>query len=124
MTYENRQNLLDALCANAPEAIAREIAEQALYDLRQIEPLIDQLCMKAFERGLAQGKLQTWFELAWENYCRTEQCPKCGSFNVGAQEVDFGTCRETGYHDAGVMGICYDCGLTAAGEDFAPNVRV
>lgn len=28
-------------------------------------------------------------------------CPECGSLEVTIEEYDFGTCPQTGYHDAG-----------------------
>ena len=36
-------------------------------------------------------------------------CPECGSNNVVIQHFDYGTCRQTGYHDAGEYFYCRDC---------------
>jgi hypothetical protein len=43
-------------------------------------------------------------------------CPDCGSLDLIAEAYDFGTCRETGYADAGARFRCRDCG---AGGDAA-----
>ena len=37
-------------------------------------------------------------------------CPECGSTNLILEEFDFGVCRETGYHDAGELFRCRECG--------------
>jgi hypothetical protein len=48
-------------------------------------------------------------------------CPGCGSDDVKINEYDFGACRETGYHDAGEIFICRECGETGAAEDLGPS---
>jgi hypothetical protein len=116
MTYKDRQLLLDAMVAEAPEVILREIAEDASHTLRLLEPIINAALAKAYD----QGRMQTWLEIAYANYCRTDKCPACGSLNVGAECFDFGTCRETGYQDAGILGLCHDCGHSGDHQDFEP----
>jgi hypothetical protein len=37
-------------------------------------------------------------------------CPQCGRDSVRIEEYDFGTCPETGYHDAGEQFTCCACG--------------
>ncbi len=44
-------------------------------------------------------------------------CPECGSENVRTERFDFGTCRETGYQDAGEAFRCLDCGATGDAEE-------
>ncbi len=46
-------------------------------------------------------------------------CPECGSDNVRVTEYDFGTCPETGYHDAGERFRCLDCGAQGEATDLA-----
>jgi hypothetical protein len=40
------------------------------------------------------------------------RCPDCGSDHLEFREYDYGTCSETGYHDAGVLAHCNNCGAT------------
>lgn len=47
----------------------------------------------------------------------TTMCPECGSDNVVIKPYDFGTCPQTGYHDAGERFECRDCGATGDGSD-------
>jgi len=37
-------------------------------------------------------------------------CSECGSSNIRIAPYDYGVCQETGYHDAGEMYACADCG--------------
>jgi hypothetical protein len=46
-------------------------------------------------------------------------CPDCGSSNVHVEPYDYGFCRETGYHDAGELYACQDCGATGDADDLA-----
>jgi hypothetical protein len=46
-------------------------------------------------------------------------CPECGSHNVRVEPYDYGVCRETGYHDAGEMYVCGDCGTRGDDGDLA-----
>ena len=48
----------------------------------------------------------------------TEQsCPECGSDQVTIRPYDFGTCSETGYHDAGERYRCDACGAQGDVDD-------
>ena len=47
---------------------------------------------------------------------RLMRCSECLSDTVAIHEYDFGTCRQTGYHDAGEMFRCRACG-TFGGVD-------
>lgn len=38
------------------------------------------------------------------------RCPTCGSTDVAVEQYDFGTCQQTGYHDAGERYRCCTCG--------------
>ena len=38
------------------------------------------------------------------------QCPVCNSESVVVEPYDFGTCPQTGYHDAGERYECLECG--------------
>jgi rubredoxin len=44
-------------------------------------------------------------------------CPECLSGEVTVQEYDFGTCPQTGYHDAGERFRCRACGATGDADD-------
>ena len=44
-------------------------------------------------------------------------CPQCGSDNIRIEEYDFGTCRETGYRDAGEVFICRACGAKGDADE-------
>ncbi len=44
-------------------------------------------------------------------------CPACGGNNFRTVEYDFGICRRTGYHDAGVSFECETCGVTGEAKD-------
>lgn len=46
-------------------------------------------------------------------------CPECGSSKVRVEPYDYGVCRETGYHDAGQLYACQDCGATGDADDLA-----
>ena len=39
-------------------------------------------------------------------------CPECASTEVTIVPYDFGTCPQTGYHDAGERFQCRACGAT------------
>jgi len=61
----------------------------------------------------------------------TEQaCPECGSDQVAIKPYDFGTCLETGYHDAGERYCCDACGAQGDVDDMQgalisePNAEV
>ena len=45
------------------------------------------------------------------------RCPDCGSDHLRWEEYDYGTCSETGYHDAGVRAICEECGCNCDERD-------
>jgi hypothetical protein len=45
------------------------------------------------------------------------ECPECGSTNLTIREYDYGRCRETGYHDAGEMFWCLECGEMGDASD-------
>lgn len=45
------------------------------------------------------------------------KCPRCGSDDLRWDEYDGGIDSETGYHDAGELYICEDCGDSGPAED-------
>ena len=45
------------------------------------------------------------------------RCPECTSENVVVEPYDFGTCPQTGYHDAGERFRCLHCGATGDVSD-------
>jgi hypothetical protein len=47
-------------------------------------------------------------------------CPECDSTQLKITEFDFGTCPETGYHDAGERFECQDCGAEGDADDLGP----
>ena len=44
-------------------------------------------------------------------------CPECESDSIVIEQYDYGTCPETGYHDAGERFQCRDCGATGDVSD-------
>ena len=44
-------------------------------------------------------------------------CPNCNSDDLHIEEYDYGVCRETGYHDAGVRYHCRACGDEGDADD-------
>jgi hypothetical protein len=48
-------------------------------------------------------------------------CPECGGGDLAINLYDFGTCRETGYHDAGERFVCLNCGETGDADDLGPS---
>ena len=49
------------------------------------------------------------------------RCPECDSENVVVERYDFGTCPQTGYHDAGERFRCLQCGATGDAGEIACN---
>ena len=45
------------------------------------------------------------------------RCPDCGSDHLRWEEYDYGTCSQTGYHDASVRAICEECGCNCDERD-------
>jgi hypothetical protein len=46
-------------------------------------------------------------------------CPECNSNNIAIKFYDYGTCPQTGYHDAGEYFECNDCGATGEVSELA-----
>lgn len=44
-------------------------------------------------------------------------CPECGSNDIVIEHYDCGVCRETGYHDAGEMYHCRECGARGDADE-------
>ena len=44
-------------------------------------------------------------------------CPECGSNNIVIEHYECGVCRETGYHDAGEMYHCRECGACGGADE-------
>jgi len=47
--------------------------------------------------------------------------PECGSDKVEVRPYDFGTCQQTGYHDAGERFECRNCGATGDADDLVSD---
>ena len=60
MTSQDRQALLNALCAGIPPVLEREMAELARHDVSLIEPLVDAMV----EQAALRGKLEAWYAIA------------------------------------------------------------
>ena len=45
------------------------------------------------------------------------RCPECLSEEITVHQYDFGTCPETGYHDAGERFRCGACGAEGDADD-------
>lgn len=63
---------------------------------------VDEVSRCVWDKDLLVGKCcETYID---------HRCPECGSDHLARREFDYGRCRETHYHDAGLKVICHDCG--------------